>query len=258
MSALGGSRLAHVEADVLFVRWQQGHDIAARDELFARFEPLARKLARRYVGREPVDDLMQVASLALVKAIDRFEPDRGTAFSSLAVPTILGELKRYFRDVGWFAHVPRGMKELAMKVQEGQRQLSLTSGRSPTAHELATYLELPLEDVLDGLYAAEAHHITSYDVSFDDGREEGATLLDTFGSEDERFEHVEDALSIAGGLRGLTVLERRVLAMYFLDEFTQVQIAEQIGVSQMQVSRILRRATDRLRELTVPDGDGIR
>jgi len=258
MSALGGSRLAHVEADVLFVRWQQGHDTAARDELFARFEPLARKLARRYVGREPFDDLMQVASLALVKAIDRFEPDRGTAFSSLAVPTILGELKRYFRDVGWFAHVPRGMKELAMKVQEGQRQLSLTSGRSPTAHELATYLELPLEDVLDGLYAAEAHHITSYDVSFDDGREEGATLLDTFGSEDERFEHVEDALSIAGGLRGLTVLERRVLAMYFLDEFTQVQIAEQIGVSQMQVSRILRRATDRLRELTVPDGDGMR
>jgi RNA polymerase sigma-B factor len=179
-------------------------------------------------------------------------------FPAFAIPTILGELKRYFRDVGWFAHVPRGMKELAMKVQEGQRQLSLTSGRSPTAHELATYLELPLEDVLDGLYAAEAHHITSYDVSFDDGREEGATLLDTFGSEDERFEHVEDALSIAGGLRGLTVLERRVLAMYFLDEFTQVQIAEQIGVSQMQVSRILRRATDRLRELTVPDGDGIR
>jgi RNA polymerase sigma-B factor len=258
MRALGGSRLAHVEADVLFVRWQQGRDVAARDELFARFEPLARKLARRYVGREPFDDLLQVASLALVKAIDRFEPDRGTAFSSLAVPTILGELKRYFRDAGWFAHVPRGMKELAMKVQEGQRQISATSGRAPTAHELARYLELPLDDVLDGLYAAEAHHMTSFDVSFDDGREEGATLLDTFGSEDERFEHVEDAMTIAGSLRGLTVLERRVLAMYFQDEFTQVQIAEQIGVSQMQVSRILRRATDRLRELTVPEGDGSR
>jgi RNA polymerase sigma-B factor len=155
--------LAHVEADVLFVRWQEGRDVAARDELFARFEPLARKLARRYAGREPFDDLMQVASLALVKAIDRFEPDRGTAFSSLAVPTILGELKRYFRDVGWFAHVPRGMKELAMKVQEGQRQLSVTSGHSPTAHDLARYLELPLEAVLEGLYAAEAHHMTSFD-----------------------------------------------------------------------------------------------
>jgi RNA polymerase sigma-B factor len=258
MGALGSSPLAHVQADVLFIRWQQAHDVAARDELFARFEPLARKLARRYVGREPFDDLMQVASLALLKAIDRFEPDRGTAFSSLAVPTILGELKRHFRDVGWFAHVPRGMKELAMKVHDGQRQLSVTSGRSPTAHDLATYLELPLEDVLDGLYAAEAHHMTSFDVPVDDGREEGATLLDTFGSEDERFEHVEDAMSIAVSLRGLTVLERRVLAMYFLEEFTQVQIAERIGVSQMQVSRILRRATDRLRELTVPEGDGIR
>ena len=258
MRALGGSPLAHVNTDVLFVRWQQGRDVAARDELYARFEPLAGKLARRYVGREPFDDLMQVASLALVKAIDRFDPDRGTAFSSLAVPTILGELKRYFRDVGWFAHVPRGMKELAMKVQEGQRQLSVTGGRSPTAHELATYLELPLEDVLDGLYAAEAHHMTSFDVPFDDGREEGGTLLDTFGSEDERFEHVEDAMTIAGGLRALTLLERRVLALYFLDEFTQIQIAQRIGVSQMQVSRILRRATDRLRELTVPEGDGIR
>jgi RNA polymerase sigma-B factor len=250
--------LAHVEADVLFVRWQQGRDVAARDELFARFEPLARKLARRYVGREPFDDLMQVAGLALVKAIDRFDPERGTAFSSLAVPTILGELKRYFRDHGWFAHVPRGTKELAMKVQEGQRQISETSGRSPSAHELATYLELRLEDVLEGLYAAEAHHMTSFDVPFDDGREEGGTLLETFGSEDERFEHVEDAMTIAGSLRGLTVLERRVLAMYFIDEFTQIQIAQQIGVSQMQVSRILRRATDRLRELTVPEGDGIR
>ncbi len=250
--------LRHVDSGVLFVRWQQGRDVLARNELFERFEPLAHKLARRYVGREPFDDLMQVASLALVKAIDRFDPDRGTAFSSLAVPTILGELKRHFRDVGWFAHVPRGMKELAMKVQEGQRQLSTASGRSPTAHDLATYLELPVEDVLEGLYAAEAHHMTSFDVPFDDGREEGATLLDTFGSEDERFEHVEDAMTIAANLRGLTVLERRVLALYFFDEFTQVQIARKIGVSQMQVSRILRRATDRLRELTVPEGDGIR
>ena len=259
MGAFTRGALRHVDSDVLFVRWQQGRDVAARDELFARFEPLARKLARRYVGREPFDDLMQVASLALVKAIDRFDPDRGTAFSSLAVPTILGELKRYFRDVGWFAHVPRGMKELAMKVQEGQRQLSddewvarppptisrhISSCRSKTSSTACTRPRLTTS--------------TSFDVPFDDGREEGATLLDTFGAEDERFEHVEDAMTIAGSLRGLTVLERRVLAMYFLDEFTQVQIAEQIGVSQMQVSRILRRATDRLRELTVPEGDGIR
>ena len=246
--------LTHVETDVLFARWQQGRDIRARDELFTRFEPLARKLARRYVGREPFDDLMQVASLALVKAIDRFDPDRGTAFSSLAVPTILGELKRYFRDLGWFAHVPRGVQELALKVGDAQQRLSATSGRPPTAQDLATYLELSIDDVLEALYAAEAHHATSIDTPLDDDN----TLADMFGSEDERFEHVEDALTIAGSLRGLSIVERRVLAMYYLDELTQGQIAKQIGVSQMQVSRILRRATDRLRELTTPEGDGIR
>ncbi|MGZ4402428.1 MAG: SigB/SigF/SigG family RNA polymerase sigma factor, partial [Gaiellaceae bacterium] len=233
-------------------------DVVARDELFERYEPLARKLARRYAGREPLEDLVQVASLALLKAIDRFDPERGTAFSSLAVPTILGELKRYFRDVGWFAHVPRGMQELTLKVQEARTRLSATSGRSATAQDLAAYLELPLEDVVEALYAAEAHHASSIDVQLDDGLEEGATLLDTLGAEDERFAYVEDAVTIAGGLSGLSKLERRVLGMYFLEELTQAQIGQQIGVSQMQVSRILRRATDRLRELTAPEGGGIR
>jgi RNA polymerase sigma-B factor len=258
MRAFTDGRLKQLEADVLFVRWQQGRDVCARDELFARFEPLARKLARRYAGREPFDDLLQVASLALLKAIDRFDPDRGTAFSSLAVPTILGELKRYFRDVGWFVHVPRGAQELALNVQEAKGRLSATSGRSPTAQELAEYLELPVEQVLDGLYASQAHHAASLDVPTDDGHEDGATLADTFGAEDDRFERIEDALTIAGSLRGVSKLERRVLGMYFLEELTQAQIAERIGVSQMQVSRILRRATDRLRELSVPETGGSR
>jgi RNA polymerase sigma-B factor len=243
-----------VEADVLFLRWQQGRDVAARDELFERYEPLARKLARRYAGREPFDDLMQVASLALVKAIDRFDPARGTAFSSLAVPTILGELKRYFRDLGWFAHVPRGVQELSLKVREAQERLTVTSGRPPTAQDLAAYLELSIDDVLEGLYAAEAHHATSIDTPLDDD----TTLADMFGAEDERFEQVDDALTIAGSLCGLSMVERRVLAMYYLDELKQAQIAQEIGVSQMQVSRILRRATDRLQELTVPERGGVR
>jgi RNA polymerase sigma-B factor len=258
MDAFTGGRLRHVEADVLFVRWQHGRDACARDELFERFEPLARKLARRYAGREPFDDLLQVASLALLKAIDRFDPDRGTTFPSLAVPTILGELKRHFRDVGWFVHVPRGVQELALNVQETERLLSATSGRSPTALELAEYLELPVEQVLEGLCAGQAHHATSLDVPTDDGRDDGATLADLFGAEDDRFERVEEAVTIAGSLRGLSKLERRVLGMYFFEELTQAQIAGRIGVSQMQVSRMLRRATDRLRELSVPETGGSR
>lgn len=258
MSALAASRFSDAQAAVLFARWQQERDVCARDELFERYEPLARKLARRYSGREPFEDLLQVARLALLKAIDRFDPDRGTAFSSLAVPTILGEIKRYFRDVGWFVHVPRGMQELALKVQQARMRLSTASGRSPTAQELAAYLELPIEDVLDALYAAEAHHATSIDVQLDDGREEGSTLLDTLGAEDDRFEYVEDAVTVAEGLRGLSKLERRVLVMYYLEELTQAQIGDEVGVSQMQVSRILRRATDRLREQTVPEGGGTR
>lgn len=253
MSAYIGGPRAQVEADVLFVRWRQGRDQRARAELVDRFMPLARKLARRYAGREPFDDLMQVASLGLIKAIDRFDPDRGNAFSSLAVPTILGELKRYFRDTGWFVHVPRGIQEAALKVQEAGRELSSRTGHSPTAHELAQYMELPLEDVIEALYANAAHHATSIDAPLDDGSDDGGTLADTFGAHDDRFEHIDAALTIAGSLRGLSKLERTVLSLYFLEEMTQAQIGKQVGVSQMQVSRILRRSTDRLRQLAAPE-----
>jgi RNA polymerase sigma-B factor len=254
MSSLACSSPTRAEADALFVRWQRDRDPRARDELVQRFMPLARKLAGRYVGREPFDDLLQVASLGLLKAIDRFDPKRGTAFSSLAVPTILGELKRYFRDAGWFAHVPRGMQETALRVQQAERTLTASTGRSPTAQELAGYLELSVEDVVEALCAAAAHHSTSLDVPLDDARGDGATVAERFGEEDTRYERAEAVATIAGGLRGLSNLERDVVLLYFLADRTQVQIARQIGVSQMQVSRILRRATDRLRELTVPEG----
>jgi len=154
------------DSDELFVRWQRDGDRRAREELVERYMPLARRLARRYLGaREPLDDLVQVASLGLVKAIDRFDAGRGNAFTSFAVPTILGELKRYFRDRGWSVHVPRGAQERALKVEETQRQLITRTGRAPTIHELAAYMELSLEEVLDALEAAAAHHATSLDRS---------------------------------------------------------------------------------------------
>jgi RNA polymerase sigma-B factor len=239
------------EAAELFVRWQRHGDGRAREELTQRFLPLARKLARRYSGaREPFDDLMQVASLGLVKAIDRFDPSRGTAFSSFAVPTILGELKRYFRDLGWAVHVPRGAQEQALKVEEAQQQLTARTGRPPSVHDLAQFLEMGVEDVLDALETSGAHHTVSLDTPREDGEGESGTLADAFGETDQRFEYVEASVSIAAAARHLSARERRVLELRFVEDLTQTQIADLIGVSQMQVSRILRRALAQLRELT--------
>ena len=240
-----------VENESLFVRWQQHGDQRAREELVERFLPLARNLARRYAGaREPFDDLLQVASLGLVKAIDRFDINRGAAFSSFAVPTILGELKRYFRDLGWSVHVPRGAQEQALKVQEAQERLTSRSGRPPTVNELAQYLELEVADVLDALETAAAHHSASLDAPREDRDDESGSLVDLFGEEDGRYELIEEATTISVAARELTPRERRVLALRFAGDMTQTQIAQEIGVSQMQVSRILRRALTQLRELT--------
>jgi RNA polymerase sigma-B factor len=235
----------------LFDRWQQHRDARARAELVQRFLPLARKLARRYSGaHEPFDDLLQVASLGLVKAIDRFDVDRGTAFSSFAVPTVLGELKRYFRDLGWSVHVPRGAQELALKVEDARQKLTTRTGRPPTVPELAEYLELSIEDVLEALETASAHHIASLDSPREDGEEESGSLGDSLGEVDESYELVDAKTTISAAARHLGPRERRVLVLRFVEDLTQSQIAELIGVSQMQVSRILRRALEQLRELT--------
>ncbi len=243
--------LGHVGNGILFVRWQQDGDRQARDELVQRFLPLARKLARRYSGaREPFDDLLQVASLGLVKAIDRYDLERGTAFSSFAVPTILGELKRYFRDLGWAVHVPRGAQERAVKVEEAQQLLSSRLNRAPTVPELAQYLELDLEDVLDALETSRAHHASSLDAPYDDGEGESGTMVESFGDLDPSLLSADDRVTITAAARQLPQREREVLTLRFVHDLTQTQIADQIGVSQMQVSRILRRAIAHLTEIT--------
>jgi len=248
--------IAKTDSEELFVRWQKQRDERAREELVGRFLPLARNLARRYAGaREPFEDLMQVASLGLVKAVDRFDVARGVAFSSFAVPTILGELKRYFRDLGWSVHVPRGAQEQALKVEEAQQKLTSRSGRPPSVQQLAEYLEISIEDVLDALETANAHHSASLDAPRDDGEGESGTLADAFGQDDGRFELVDASVTISAAAKQLSARERRVLALRFISDMTQTQIASKIGVSQMQVSRILRRALGRLRELTETDGD---
>ena len=197
---------------------------------------------------EPLDDLVQVASLALIKAIDRFDFERGTAFSSFAVPTIAGELKRYFRDLGWSAHVARGAQERALRVEEGERTLVALVGRSPTVDELAVYLELSIEEVVEGLEAAAAHHSKSLDAPHDEGDGEASTLADSLGHEDQRFEFVNVSTSIGRAVRGLSERDRQVLGLRFIEDRTQTEIARQLGVSQMQVSRILTRSVAHLRE----------
>jgi RNA polymerase sigma-B factor len=245
-----GSALRPADPEELFDRWQKHHDQRAREELVERYMPLARRLARRYLGaREPFEDLVQVASLGLVKAIDRFDASRGNAFTSFAVPTILGELKRYFRDLGWAVHVPRGAQERALKVEEVQRELTSKTGHAPSITELAEYMELSIEDVLDALEAAGAHHSMSLDTPRDDGESDGGTIADVLGEEDKRFEFIDAGASIAQAAQQLTERERRILALRFIEDRTQTQIAEIEGVSQMQVSRVLRRALATLSEL---------
>jgi RNA polymerase sigma-B factor len=240
----------------LFVDWQEGRDQRAREELARRFLPLARKLARRYSGaREPFEDLLQVASLGLVKAIDRFDLERGTAFSSFAVPTILGELKRYFRDLGWAVHVPRGAQEQAVKVEEAQQTMSSRTGHSPTVQEMAEYLELSIEEVLEALETSRAHHASSLDAPYDDGEGEAGTVADRFGAEDAGLVLADERVTVGVAARQLPAREREVLMLRFAKDMTQTQIAERIGVSQMQVSRILRRALARLSELTEPGSE---
>jgi RNA polymerase sigma-B factor len=238
------------EPTELFARWQRDSDTVARELLIERFMPLARKLARRYVGaNEPFEDLIQVASLGLLHAIDRFDYERGTAFSSFAVPTILGELRRYFRDLGWAVHVPRGAQERALKADNCQKELTLKSGRAPTVEQLAEALQWTVEDVLGALEAGAGHHAASLDAPHDDGEGDYGALVDSFGEIDTRYELVEAKLSVSAAARRLPAYERRVLQLRFIEDLTQSQIGERLGVSQMQVSRILRQSLRKLREM---------
>ena len=243
---------AHSAAtSLLFQRWRRDGDRRARDELIARFLPLARKLARRYVpSSEPYEDLVQVASLGLVKAVERFDPDRGFAFTSFAVPTIVGELKRYFRDTGWALHVDRGAQERARKVVDAQREMSGATGRTPTIDELAQYLELSQEEVLDGLQTAEAYGAVSLDAPVGSDEDGNPSRLEALGDEDDRFALIDERATIFAAAQCLPDRERHILFLRFGEDLTQSEIADRVGVSQMQVSRLLRRSLQRLRDLT--------
>ena len=235
----------------LFERWRRYGDRRARDELIERFLPLARKLARRYASSsEPYDDLFQVASLGLVKAVERFDPARGFAFTSFAVPTIVGELKRYFRDSSWAMHVDRSAQERARKINDAQQQIQTRTGRPARVDELALFLEISQEEVLDGLLVAEAYDAISLDAPITGDDDDPASRLDVLGRTDGDFRRVEDQATLFAAARHLPKREREILFLRFSQDLTQSEIAGRLGVSQMQVSRLLRRSLERLRELT--------
>ena len=234
----------------LLVHYRDTGDADAREELVKRFLPLARQLARRYQRtNEPLDDLMQVASVGLVKAIDRFDPDRGTAFSTFAVPTILGELKRYFRDSGWAVHVPRGMQERAMRLEQAVDVLHRRLGRSPSTGELAAELDQTEEEVLEALEAQSAYDAVSLEQQRSDDSQGGDSYADTLATEEENYDLVEYEATIEPALNALSQRDRLILHLRFSEDMTQSEIAERIGVSQMHVSRLIRQALARLREV---------
>ena len=232
----------------LFARRDCG-DARARDELIERFMPLARSIARRYEqSGEPLEDLVQVASMALVKAIDRFDPQRGAAFSSYAVPTIAGELKRYFRDRSWAIRPPRDLQELALHVDRTADRLSTQLNRSPTIGELAAAIDESDEVVLEAMQARSAYSTLSFQAPH--GRsDDRAVLQDVLGTEEEGYEHAEQRAVIDRLLRGVSERERLVLRLRFEEDLTQAEIGKLLGVSQMQISRILRGAIERLRDI---------
>lgn len=234
--------------DLLLAAFAQRPDPQLRAALVERYLPLARSIARRYArGSEPLDDLMQVASVGLIKALDRFDPERGVAFSSFAVPTIAGELRRYFRDRTWAVRPPRDLQERALAVEKTTEELTNRLGRSPTVRQIGQALELPDEDVLEAMQALRAGTATSFSVprgSDDDGGDR--TLEDTLGAAEDGFELAEHRVVYQQLARALTTRERRVVELRFNDDMTQEEIGAEIGVSQMQVSRILRQALAKL------------
>ncbi|MEU1278500.1 RNA polymerase sigma factor SigF [Streptomyces sp. NPDC005805] len=218
-----------------------------RNQLVRMHLPLVEHLARRFRNRgEPLDDLTQVATIGLIKSVDRFDPDRGVEFSTYATPTVVGEIKRHFRDKGWAVRVPRRLQELRLALTTATAELSQQHGRSPTVHELAERLGISEEEVLEGLESANAYSTLSLDVP--DTDDESPAVADTLGAEDEALEGVEYRESLKPLLEDLPPREKRILLLRFFGNMTQSQIAQEVGISQMHVSRLLARTLAQLRE----------
>ena len=234
---------------VLLRRYHEQGDLAAREQLIEQYMSLVRSLARRYSYRgEQLEDLVQIGAIGLIKAIDRFDVNRGVELTTYATPNIIGEIKRHFRDRGWSVRVPRGLQELNIQLSRLIEELTVQHGRSPTIAELAKSAEVSEEEVLEALESGRAYSSLSLSAGSGGHDDEGELdPLESLGTEEHQYEVSEDRAVLAPGFRVLDERERKILHLRFFEGLTQSQIAQQVGISQMHVSRLIRRSLEKIR-----------
>lgn len=239
----------------LFRRFKEEGDMDAREKLVMSHLNLVRFIANKFKNRgEPLDDLVQVGYLGLLKAIDRFDPSRGLEFTTFATPTIMGEIKRHFRDKGWSVRVPRRLQELSAKVNQATDTLTSKLQRSPTIAEIAEYLDASVDEVLEAMESSSAYSSVSLEAPSGMEDDDTPSVIDRYATEDEDLAFTDDHIIIEEALASFSPREREVIEMRFLQGMTQIEIAEKLGISQVQVSRLLRRTLKKIQDKIDPDG----
>ena len=250
--------MTRIDDKILLRRYHEHGDLQAREKLIEQYMSLVRSLARRYAYRgEQLDDLVQIGAIGLIKAIDRFDVNRGVELTTYATPNIIGEIKRHFRDKGWAVRVPRGLQELNVQLSKLMEQLTVQLGRSPTIPELAKAAGVEEEQVLEAIESGRAYTSLSLSVGGGGGEDDDLDPLESLGTEEHGYEVSEDRAVLAPGFKSLDPRERMILQLRFFDGLTQSQIAQQVGISQMHVSRLIRRSLEKIRETIAADEESI-
>jgi RNA polymerase sigma-B factor len=250
--------MTRVDDKILLRRYHENGDLQAREQLIEQYMSLVRSLARRYSYRgEQLEDLVQIGAIGLIKAIDRFDLERGVELTTYATPNIIGEIKRHFRDKGWSVRVPRGLQELNVQLSRLMEQLTVQLARSPTIPELAKAAGVEEEEVLEALESGRAYTSLSLSVGGGGGDDDDLDPLESLGTEEHQYEVSEDRAVLAPGFKVLDERERRILQLRFFEGLTQSQIAQQVGISQMHVSRLIRRSLEKIRETIAEDEESL-
>jgi RNA polymerase sigma-B factor len=250
--------MTRIDDKILLRRYHEDGDLRAREQLIEQYMSLVRSLARRYSYRgEQLEDLVQIGAIGLIKAIDRFDLERGVELTTYATPNIIGEIKRHFRDKGWSVRVPRGLQELNVQLSRLVEQLTVQLARSPTIPELAKAAGVEEEQVLEALESGRAYTSLSLSVGGGGGDDDDLDPLESLGTEEHQYEVSEDRAVLAPGFKALDARERKILQLRFFDGLTQSQIAQQVGISQMHVSRLIRRSLEKIRETIAEDEESL-